>query len=82
MISRRDDEDVLNILRGGATKKSAIFEIPCGRADFIHLLCCSSLTYIQYASLLNALNVNKIDSAQVMLILILLPLVRVEVPLI
>ena len=28
MISRRDDTDVLNILQGGATKKSAIFELP------------------------------------------------------
>jgi len=52
MISRRDDEDVLNILQGGATKKSAIFELPCGRGRFAYLLRCSSLTYIKYASLL------------------------------
>jgi len=47
MISRHDDEDVLDILQGVVTKKSVIFELPYGRVNFTHLLRCSSLTYLQ-----------------------------------
>ncbi len=74
MISRRDDEDVLNILQGGATKKSFIFELPSEGGPIFPIFCvvrrsCTS----RYASLLNALNMAKIGSAQVMLVLNLFP---------
>ena len=53
MISRRDDEDVYNILRGGATKKSAIFELPSEGGPILPTFCVVRRSRTsRYASLL------------------------------
>ena len=44
MISRQDDEDVLDILQEGETKKSVIFELPLGAGQFYS----SSALFVAY----------------------------------
>ena len=52
-ISRRDDEDVLNIPQGGATKKSFIFKLPSEGGSILPIFCVIRRSRtLRYASLL------------------------------
>lgn len=57
-----------DILQGGATKKLAILMLPEGRANFGHLLRCSSLPYLKVRITPRALDMTKIDSVKLILV--------------
>jgi len=57
----------LILLQGGATKKSAIFSLPEGRANSGKLLRCLSLTYLMVRIAPRALNLARIHSAKLIL---------------
>ena len=63
MISRRDDEGIETLFRGGATKKSAIFKLAEGRVYIIQLLRFRrSCIFMHFTP--QALNLNNIPSAK------------------
>ena len=60
-------QEELKLLPGGATTKSARFELPVGRASFGHMRRCSSFTMLWHRFTPRALQLAKTDSAQLIL---------------